>query len=195
VLRRRAFTLTELLVVIAVLAILAALLFPVLARVREAGRQSRCRSQLRQIGLALGMYRDDYGAIPLRLSMLSPAYVSDPRLFLCPSDPEAGLHEGNEFLEGNRYLPTGMSYDYLPNWNQAWRVGWWKPPPDHGEGKWGELTPISECAWHWARFFDRNAQDHRPGSHGWMLVLTAGGSVRRRAVEEPLTLFTPERLR
>lgn len=193
--RRRGFTLIELLVVIAVLAILAAVLFPVFARVRESARQTRCRAQLRQIGMALAIYRDDYAAIPPRLSALYPSYVSDARLFICPSDPEKGLHDGNEFLEGNRYLPTGMSYDYLPNWRPAWQAGWWNPPPRHGEGKWKDLTPISECAWHWARLFDKDAQGHRAGARGWMFVVTAGGSVRRRRVEQPLYLFTPEQLR
>jgi prepilin-type N-terminal cleavage/methylation domain-containing protein len=192
---RRAFTLIEVLVVIAILAILAGLLFPVLAAVREQARQTQCRGHLRQIGLALAMYRDDYAAFPLRLSGLAGAYVTDPRLFLCPSDPDRGLHDGNEFLEGNRYLPTGLSYDYLPNWRPAWNVGWWNPPPNHGAGKWGDLTPISECAWHWARVWDKDAQNHRAGARGWMHVLTAGGSVRRRRVEEPIAAFAPDRLR
>jgi hypothetical protein len=181
--------------VIAILVILAGLLFPVFAHVREAARQSVCRSQLRQVGMALGMYGMDYGGIPIRLSAIYPTYVSDGRLFLCPSDPRRGMHDGNEFLEGNRYLATGLSYDYLPNWRHAWNVGWWSPPPAHGTGKWGERTPISECPWHWAKFFDKEAQAHQSNARGWMFVLTSGGSVRRRRIEEPLAHFTPEQYR
>ncbi|MCE5218350.1 DUF1559 domain-containing protein, partial [bacterium] len=60
--RRRGtgFTLIELLVVIAIIAILAAILFPVFARAREKARQSACQSNLKQIGVAVMMYNQDY---------------------------------------------------------------------------------------------------------------------------------------
>lgn len=58
--RSRGFTLIELLVVIAILAMLAAMLFPVLARSREQGRKVACLSNLRQIGIALRLYTQDY---------------------------------------------------------------------------------------------------------------------------------------
>src|SRR5437867_1189180 len=54
------FTLIELLVVIAVMAILAGLLFPVLAQARTTARKAACTSNLRQIGLALTLYLQDY---------------------------------------------------------------------------------------------------------------------------------------
>ena len=57
---RCAFTLIELLVVIAIIAILAAILFPVFAQAREQARTSVCVSNTRQIGLALGMYLQDF---------------------------------------------------------------------------------------------------------------------------------------
>jgi prepilin-type N-terminal cleavage/methylation domain-containing protein/prepilin-type processing-associated H-X9-DG protein len=57
---RRAFTLIELLVVIAIISILASIMFPVFARAREAARQTTCRSNLKQIGTAVMMYREDY---------------------------------------------------------------------------------------------------------------------------------------
>ncbi len=57
---RRAFTLVELLVVIAVLALLAAILLPVFAKARESARKASCQTNLRQIGVAFRLYTTDY---------------------------------------------------------------------------------------------------------------------------------------
>ncbi len=58
--KRKAFTLIELLVVIAIIAILAAILFPVFARARENARRTSCLSNLKQAGLAMMQYIQDY---------------------------------------------------------------------------------------------------------------------------------------
>ncbi len=104
--RRRAFTLIELLVVIAIIAILAAILFPVFAKAREKARQSSCQSNLKQIGIAMLSYRQDYDERHLKQRwtagqalnnpfgtagdgmtyfwVLDP-YVKNSQVFICPS--------------------------------------------------------------------------------------------------------------
>jgi len=63
----KAFTLIELLVVIAIIALLAAILFPVFARARENARRTSCISNLKQIGLGVMQYLQDYDeTYPLR---------------------------------------------------------------------------------------------------------------------------------
>ena len=64
---RRAFTLMELLVVIAIIALLAAILFPVFSRARENARRSSCQSNLKQIGVGILQYTQDYDETMVRV--------------------------------------------------------------------------------------------------------------------------------
>ncbi len=99
----KAFTLIELLVVIAIIAILAAILFPVFARARENARRSSCQSNLKQIGLGILQYNQDYDEkFPLARTQnfsfngvnqaeapwqatIQP-YIKSIQLFKCPSN-------------------------------------------------------------------------------------------------------------
>jgi len=97
---RRGFTLIELLVVIAIIAILAAILFPVFARAREKARQASCLSNVKQIGLAINMYVQDYdetmppavaGTPPniyMTYELLDP-YIKNTQIWECPSKPDS----------------------------------------------------------------------------------------------------------
>jgi len=97
--RTRAFTLIEILIVLAIVAILAAILFPVFARVREAGRRASCASNVRQILIGVRLYAQDnddrapntFGGKCAQVPLLH--YVRDPRTFTCPSRPERVLDE------------------------------------------------------------------------------------------------------
>ena len=84
---KRGFTLIELLVVIAIIGILGSIMYPVLARGKERARQATCLSNLRQCGVALRMYMDDY-------ETFIPPADGPARLILkkmptcCPNDKE-----------------------------------------------------------------------------------------------------------
>ena len=93
--RRRiapAFTLIELLVVIAIIAIFASILFPVFAQARAKARQASCTSNIRQIGLAIAMYRSDYDQVN-PYHRLCPDTPTDPTCYLASATVSTGPNE------------------------------------------------------------------------------------------------------
>jgi len=92
--RERGFTIIELVVVIAMIGILASMLFPVFARSREQARAVQCANNLSQIGLALQMYAEDWGGrYPPEEDNLAPIArrIGEEHSFRCPSARLSGL--------------------------------------------------------------------------------------------------------
>ena len=140
--RTSGFTLIELLVVIAIIAILAAILFPVFARARENARRSSCQSNLKQIGLGILQYTQDYDEkfFAQRASgvpgggawdTIQP-YMKSVQIFQCPSEPFAPNNNPNacpasygcgggfgETGYADYFLNSGLTTDGLQGRSQA----------------------------------------------------------------------------
>jgi prepilin-type N-terminal cleavage/methylation domain-containing protein/prepilin-type processing-associated H-X9-DG protein len=141
----RGFTLIELLVVIAIIAILAAILFPVFAQARDTARQSACLSNMKQLGVALMMYGQDYDeTLPswpfkggatglfndprfkawsygLWVDVLMP-YVKNQGVFACPNGPRTGNTFPNAVLFGPKESTFPINYgfnEYIMNWDNG----------------------------------------------------------------------------
>ena len=126
---RRAFTLVEILVVLAIIGILAGLLFPVFSRVRANSYKASCISNLHQLGLATQMYQQDYQCekiapnVPLRVDPIIQSYAHSPQILQCPLDTTK-LGYGNSALEHqisdyrDSYVYLGTFYAEQPNANK-----------------------------------------------------------------------------
>lgn len=102
----KGFTLIELLIVIAIICIIAAILFPVFASARDKARQSSCLSNMKQIGLAMLAYADDNDEVYPR----SDTWV--PGVRACPLPGEPGTAKGTYCQEINHYKWWYWLYPY-----------------------------------------------------------------------------------
>jgi prepilin-type N-terminal cleavage/methylation domain-containing protein len=121
----RAFTLVELLVVIATVGILSALLMPAISRAKAKAAKTTCISNLRQINLGLRMYADDDsgGALPIT-NHVSSAYKElmkhnvglttlsspDDRVFACPADQFVIDLPQNVIIRGSIHADVDNDY-------------------------------------------------------------------------------------
>ena len=126
--KQKGFTLIELLVVIAIIAILAAILFPVFQKVRENARRTACLSNLKQIGLGIVQYNQDfdekqpsgyniYGGGTGWASQIYP-YLKSIAVYQCPDDSGHGSRASSYGMNANFVVnPYGVpaSPGYGPN--------------------------------------------------------------------------------
>jgi prepilin-type N-terminal cleavage/methylation domain-containing protein/prepilin-type processing-associated H-X9-DG protein len=162
---RSGFTLTELLVVIATIALLISILTPVLGKAKVIARRTACRSQLRGVGMAIRMYVDDNDQtmpvaaqlpseepnLPCITDVLLP-YLKNKKAMCCPGD------RLQEYFE-----KEGSSYEY-PHFVRGRKVD----DTFMGE-KWGEAnTPV---------LFDYGPFHNRKGRRGAINFLFGDGHV------------------
>ncbi|MDW8027833.1 MAG: type II secretion system protein, partial [Armatimonadota bacterium] len=132
--RRKGLTLMELLIVIGIIVVLAGIVFAVISEVRWRVGVVQCSSNLRQIGLALRMYAQDWhGFAPpysnsyawtpndfyknqaVLLEDAFKPYVKDKAIWLCPQDPHSGSIYGfTSYIVRPRYGYTAVRIDSPP---------------------------------------------------------------------------------
>lgn len=148
---RNGFTLIELLIVIAIIALLAAILFPVFARARENARRASCQSNLKQIGLGLMQYTQDYDDVliadwfgPQPFDQTDPIgtvngrykwtdamepYIKSEQIFKCPS---ATGKPANPYVHYSRLTASTDNYgSYVINHGYGANVTDRTPPVSH----------------------------------------------------------------
>ena len=134
----RGFTLIELLVVIAIIAVLLSIMFPAMRKVKEMARENICKSHLKNIGLAVAMYLDDFerkipntgssnqfqwydaqgrwrtpGSSGTYWGIYYKDYLKDTKVFGCPSlrrVPEGLIYDSDDPAETIQHAAYGLNH-------------------------------------------------------------------------------------
>lgn len=173
---RRGFTMVELLLVVAILGMLAALTWPVLGATRQAARRTTCASNLMQLGIAYQLYVEDYGRYP-DSQFVNTAYIKDRRILFCPEGDAASLGG------------AASSYGYCG----------WIPPRFRPITTYATLSPgqvLVSCDQHVGQ--ERIIQPDgtvtlTPPKYPYHLVLRASGAVQRVPYDQVRQLRVPNK--
>jgi len=189
---RKGFTLIEVLVVIMIIGILAAMLIMALAPARERARRVSCLANLHQWGLIMRIYADEHdGRLPWSgglnnadcLLDLRGDYVNETSMFICPSDEDSEWFEGKPAdlgSEVNGLFSVRSSYDYFGAYTETPVT---LPPVDY---------PVPRVPVMWD-FCTLEVMNHLVGGN----VLLLDGSVEFRIRQEwvsPNLPFRPNRV-
>ena len=171
--RSEAFTLIELLTVIAIISILAAIMFPVAGSVRETARASSCMTQMHQLWVATTMYKQDEGAYPPRLMNYVQAGV--PANFALPGTMygeqvrDINIYRCSDNLSNDKTVVVGVGFGPAP---LQWNGPSWVGAPTIGPGL--TLTGTNTTP---EAFYLWDSYDFGPALNPDGSVMMQGGSV------------------
>lgn len=182
--RRLGLTLIELVLVIGIIALLIGIVWAVLSPIREKGRQAVCMSNLKQIHLALMMYRENWhgthpaeGVLPHQLGLpvvpdyhlaLLP-YIKSKDVFVCPNDYE---YHKTGILSYVWHFPP---YPYEGNWVIETSFALFKQKVKHC----GDRFVLLDCRWHgWNQ-----------GTDFYVITVRWNGQVKGHYVRIPIDIM------
>lgn len=172
--KAKAFTLTEILVVVGIIVLLAGILLPVVISAKRNSTQAPCTAQLRQIYVASHLYyQDNDQRWPDAIaSIASPSSL----IYKCPADQFGGVNT----IQTDK-SKTQVSYFYLPA-SPEFRKVIATADPQHG---------LAYCVLHGNLHFDGAISDARAETSGLVLRLVIDGSIQKKNVGFFCTPPTP----
>jgi prepilin-type N-terminal cleavage/methylation domain-containing protein len=150
---RRAFTLVELLVVMAIIGVLAGFIFPAMRKAKERAKMTQCANNLIQLSRAVDLFRAEHDddpryedGFPHWLSNLYPSYIDSWETYICPAD----------------YCTEGPSSKYSEHPGADGSRPWWDPE----DVKFHAADDTKYCTYSNLKDYPRNSELSRESSSG-----------------------------